>query len=320
VSLDWFNLFNRALASRIEREPRLADPLQVGRFFAGSADGADGVVVDGFGPLVVLTVYNPGFVGYSSQMLSALEKVMGQNRFVLGKIRKPEGGFLYQDRLAILGKSWTAWEDDCSFEVRADDKNDFGLFPDARPARLALRSLVRPQSHVLNLFAYTCGFGVVARRAGAQAATNVDASADMLTWGKRNAALNNVDFAVVPELAQKYLQRLERRVKEGKVFCPDIWVCDPPAFGVGRGAQRLLKNFWNDFWGSVERLEPRSVLVLRNDRTGFRRGDTLGDELQKRFSGRYRIRPVAFDLCPSLCYERSDAFYKLNESLILFRD
>jgi 23S rRNA G2069 N7-methylase RlmK/C1962 C5-methylase RlmI len=253
-------------------------------------------------------------------MRSALEKVVGENRFVLGKIRKPEGGFFYEDPHGVLGRSWTAWEDNCCFEVRADDKNDFGLFPDARPARLALRALITPQSNVLNLFAYTCGFGVVARRAGAQAVINVDASSEMLTWGKRNAALNNVDFAVVPELAQKYLQRLERRVKEGKVVCPDIWVCDPPAFGVGRGAQRVLKNFWNDFWDAVERLEPRTILVLRNDRTGFRQGDTLGAELKKRFAPRYRLSPVPFDLCPSLCYEKPDAFYKLNESLILSRD
>ncbi|MEN9528380.1 MAG: hypothetical protein RI932_253 [Pseudomonadota bacterium] len=320
MSFDWFNLFHTATAKRVANEPRLGDPLQLGRLFAGTPDGADGVVVDSFGPLVVLTVYNPALVSHVTQMRSALEKVVGENRFVLGKIRKPEGGFFYEDPHGVLGRSWTAWEDNCCFEVRADDKNDFGLFPDARPARLALRALITPQSNVLNLFAYTCGFGVVARRAGAQAVINVDASSEMLTWGKRNAALNNVDFAVVPELAQKYLQRLERRVKEGKVVCPDIWVCDPPAFGVGRGAQRVLKNFWNDFWDAVERLEPRTILVLRNDRTGFRQGDTLGAELKKRFAPRYRLSPVPFDLCPSLCYEKPDAFYKLNESLILSRD
>jgi len=320
VSLDWFNLFQTAMARRIANEPRLNDPLQVGRFFAGTPDGIDGVIVDGFGPLVVLTVYNPNHVVHASQMLTSLAQVVGHNRFVLGKVRRPEGGFSYEDPSRILGKSWTAWEDDCCFEVRADDKNDFGLFPDARPARLALRSLIKPKSQVLNLFAYTCGFGIVARRAGAQSVINVDASSEMLTWGKRNAALNNVDFAVVPEMAQKYLQRLERRVREGKTACPDVWVCDPPAFGVGRGAQRVLKNFWNEFWGSVERMAPRTVLMLRNDRTGFRQGDTLGVELKKRLAGRYQMSPVAFDLCPSLCYDRSDAFYKLNESLILFRD
>jgi len=75
VSLDWFNLFQTAMARRIANEPRLNDPLQVGRFFAGTPDGIDGVIVDGFGPLVVLTVYNPNHVVHASQMLTSLAKL-----------------------------------------------------------------------------------------------------------------------------------------------------------------------------------------------------------------------------------------------------
>ena len=319
MKLDWSHFFQVALKTRIEHEPRLADVAQIGRIFAGTPDGADGVIVDSFGPLVVLTVYNPELISHASSILRALQNVLGSSRFAVGKIRKPEGGFSFDDPLGVMGGSWTAWEDDCCFEVRADDKNDFGLFPDARPARLALRSLVQSESQVLNLFAYTCGFAVVAKRAGAQGAINVDANSEMLTWGKRNASLNNLDFAVIPELAQKYLQRLERRISEGKAKCPDVWVCDPPAFGVGRGQQRVLKYFWDEFWASVERLRPRAVLVLRNDRTGFREGHTLAAELTHRLGSSYSSQPVPFDHCPSLCYETPDAFYKLNESLILLR-
>lgn len=317
--MNWQSLFKGAIARRYERESRLLQPEQIGRLFAGDADGACGIFVDAFGPLVVLTIYNPEFSSESSLILKGLQETLGPNRFVLGKVRRSEGGFEYLDPLGVLGKNWIAWEDDCRFEVRADDKNDFGLFPDARPARLALRTLVKPNSVVLNLFAYTCGFAVVAKKAGAFAAVNVDANPEMLTWGKRNAELNETDFAVVPELAQKYLTRLQRRVAEGKIQCPDVWVCDPPAFGVGRGTQRVLKHFWDEFWSIVIELKPRAILVLRNDRTGFREGATLSEEISPRLGSLYQFRAVDFAQSPSLCYETPDTFYKINESLILFR-
>lgn len=315
----WKNLFLRAVEWRQEQEVRLSAHDEIGRYFSGKSDGLEGVLVDSFGPLVVVTIYNPALAERASELLLDVKACLAGGRVVLGKVRSAAGGFDYLDPDKILGQSWTAREDDCVYEVRADDKNDFGLFPDARPTRLELRRIVRPESHLLNLFSYTCGFSVVACRSGVRAATNVDASPEMLTWGKRNATLNGVDFAVVPEMVQKYMQRLERRVNEGKVQCPDVWVCDPPAFGVGRGQQRILKHFWDDFWGFVERLAPRAVLVLRNDRTGHRQGDTFAREIEEKYGQRYEIRPVGFAQSPSLCYEGSDSFYKVNESLVLLR-
>ncbi len=317
--MDWYKLFSDARERRIHLESRLESGQQIGRIFAGAADGMNGLMVDAFGPLVVLTLYNPDLSTHTNELISSLRRVLGADRHFLAKVRKREGGYTYRDPEQILGRAWQAQEDDCLFEIRADSENDFGLFPDARPARIALRNLIRADSVVLNLFAYTCGFSVVAMRSGAQRAINVDASTDMLTWGKRNAELNEVDFAVVPEMAQKYLKRLERRVSEGKLQCPDIWICDPPAFGVGRGMSRLLKSFWSDFWVCVERLRPRAVVVLRNDRTGHRRGDTFRDELLPHLGSSYQIEPVPFDQCPSLCYGSTDGYYNLNESLMLLR-
>lgn len=312
-------MFQNALARRFAVEPRLQNPAEIGRYFAGEADGMDGVLVDAFGPLVVLTVYNQTFASGADEMLSALRAVLNGERFFVGKVRSEAGEFNFIDPDKILGHHWTAHEDDCSFEVRADSKNDFGLFPDARPARHALRQILKPDSQLLNLFSYTCGFAVVACRQGIKSAMNVDASPEMLSWGKRNAELNGVDFAVIPELAQKYLARLERRVAAGKVDCPDVWVCDPPAFGAGRGQQRVLKHFWDDFWMAVERLSPRAVLVLRNDRTGYRREDSLLSEVRSRFGRIYDCLPVTFAQSPSLCYEGRDRFYKINESLVLLK-
>jgi hypothetical protein len=66
-------------------------------------------------------------------------------------------------------------------------------------------------------------------------------------------------------------------------------------------------------------MKPRALIVLRNDRTGYRKGDTLREELLPKLSGLYQIEPVPFDQCPSLCYGSIDGYYNLNESLMLLR-
>jgi 23S rRNA G2069 N7-methylase RlmK/C1962 C5-methylase RlmI len=316
----WEILFRKAMAWRLEREQRLRNQDEIGRLFAGHSDGGNGVIVDAFGPLVVLTIYNLQLVSSALEILKGLRRSFGSDeRFFIAKVRSQQGGFEFIDPDRVLGRHWIAREDNCLFEVRADDKNDFGLFPDARPARLALRTLIQPDSRLLNLFSYTCGFSIVACKQGVHSAVNVDASSEMLTWGKRNAALNQVDFAVVPEMVQKYLARLLRRVGEGKIVAPDVWICDPPAFGVGRGQTRVLKHFWGDFWHAVNVLKPRALLVLRNDRVGHRFDDQLALAVEANVGAGYEVQPVDFAPSPSLCYEGKDGFYKLNESLILLK-
>ena len=65
------------------------------------------------------------------------------------------------------------------FEIRPDNGLSVGLYLDAREARGWVREHARGR-RVLNLFAYTCGFGVAARLGGASRAVNVDTSKHIL--------------------------------------------------------------------------------------------------------------------------------------------
>src|SRR4029079_11623229 len=67
------------------------------------------------------------------------------------------------------------------------------LFLDLRVVRRRVLELARGRS-VLNLFAYTCGVGVAAARAGAAEVWNVDFAASALDVGRRNAALSGVEM------------------------------------------------------------------------------------------------------------------------------
>ena len=67
-----------------------------------------------------------------------------------------------------------------------------GLFIDQRLQKAWVAENVQADQRVLNLFAYTCAFSVVAASRGA-VTTSVDLSRSYLEWGKRNFALNNLD-------------------------------------------------------------------------------------------------------------------------------
>ena len=73
-----------------------------------------------------------------------------------------------------------------------------GLFLDMAEGRRWVADFVAARSRVkvLNLFAYTCAFSVVAMRAGARQVTNVDMSGGALGIGKQNHQLNGISSAV----------------------------------------------------------------------------------------------------------------------------
>ncbi|RRS03794.1 SAM-dependent methyltransferase [Aquabacterium soli] len=69
-----------------------------------------------------------------------------------------------------------------------------GLFLDMAEGRRWVRAHVaaRPGAKVLNLFAYTCAFSVVAMQAGARQVVNVDMAGGALSIGKQNHHLNGI--------------------------------------------------------------------------------------------------------------------------------
>ena len=236
------------------------------RLLFGACSGFPGVWVDQFGRLVVVHNFNTPMAELQTQMLNSLEVLGAQGFSWIFKFRASEGGdfhFEYSDP-TLQAKSFEAQEDGIKFEIHSDPAHDFGVYTDAAYAR----SLVRRMSSgkkVLNLFSYTCGFGLAAAAGQAVSVVNVDPNRDYLTWGKRNAALNGCDFAVVPETAQKYLQRLLTRKEKGVDVGFDLAVVDPPAFGVGRGSERILRTLWPEILGALRQIVKEDLILLFND-------------------------------------------------------
>ena len=131
------------------------------------------------------------------------------------------------------------------FEIDLTAGYSQGIFLDQRLNRKRVGELVREAGGgtVLNTFAYTCGFSVVAAVAGATT-TSIDLSANYLEWGKRNLSANNCDpgdHYFVKGDVQEWLRQF---AKKGRKF--DGVVLDPPTFSRikgGKGVFRVEKDY-----------------------------------------------------------------------------
>ena len=103
-----------------------------------------------------------------------------------------------------------------------------GLFPDQRENRITLRSL-GPKS-VLNLFAHTCAFGVLAASEGA-GTLNIDSSARALARGKENYARNRLEGPTHRFWTEDVRKVLPRLIRRGEKF--EAVILDPPTFAHG---------------------------------------------------------------------------------------
>ncbi len=129
-------------------------------------------------------------------------------------------------------------ENGVPFEVRLGDGFSTGLFLDQRDNRARLMATASGQS-VLNLFAYTCGFGLVAARAGATRTVNIDVAKNVLERGRANYALSQLDGEF---LARDVLETLPRLAKRGERF--DVVVLDPPSYAsTKRGRFRVERDY-----------------------------------------------------------------------------
>lgn len=159
---------------------------------------------------------------------------------------------------------WTACEHGVRYLCRERQGLSPGLFLDQRQNRLWVQTHAAGQ-RVLNLFAYTGGFGLAAARGGAREVVNVDVSRRTLTWARENYEINGlglglegdrVEFQAVD--ARLFLKGCSRR---GRTF--DLVICDPPSFARSReGVWRLDSHLPDLVRMAASVLAPGASLVV----------------------------------------------------------
>ena len=168
---------------------------------------------------------------------------------------------------------WTVDLDGLTFELRATDSGQVGLFPEQVPnwawLRGAIAAIPAGASDVLNLFAYTGAASLVAAGAGARVA-HVDGSRPTVAWARHNAELSGLGDRPIRWLVDDATGFVARETRRGRAY--GGLVLDPPTYGHGPGGRpwRLDEDL-DELLGACLRLaRPMPAFVLLTAHTpGF---------------------------------------------------
>ncbi len=122
-------------------------------------------------------------------------------------------------------------ESGARFRVHVLKGQNHGLFLDMAEGRRWVREHVAAHAprKVLNLFAYTCAFSVVARQAGARHVLNVDMSHGALATGQQNHQLNGITTGA--GFMPHDIFSTWGKISRGGPY--DLIILDPPSYQKG---------------------------------------------------------------------------------------
>jgi 23S rRNA (cytosine1962-C5)-methyltransferase len=164
----------------------------------GAYPGCEHLVLDAFPPVWVLTSFSP----LSDEDLDRLHAALLARQQQLAPALPLN--WVYQCRhegrpstrlmAGSVPEPHIVSEDGTRFRVHVLTGQNHGLFLDMAEGRRWVRAqaAAQPRLKVLNLFAYTCAFSVVALQAGARQVINLDMSQGALGIGQQNHQLNGI--------------------------------------------------------------------------------------------------------------------------------
>ncbi|WP_224249636.1 class I SAM-dependent rRNA methyltransferase [Hyalangium gracile] len=235
------SLVERLRAARERRGALLTDASTTAlRLVNGAPDGVPDVTVDSYAGVHVVSLYRDFAPSEEEALLAAAHEAWAPRSLYL-KRRPREARVVANTARDVVApeqpargepvESLEALENGLRFLIRPAQGLSVGLYLDMRETRAWLLGQVKGLS-VLNLFSYTCAFGVVATAGGARRVLNIDTSRRVLDWGEENARLNAQAVDRYDYVAGDVFDWLGRLAKKGQGF--DVVISDPPSFSTTR--------------------------------------------------------------------------------------
>ncbi|MCE1186526.1 MAG: class I SAM-dependent methyltransferase [Rhodocyclales bacterium] len=224
-----------ALLDTIAALPLPTDAQRLFHGRGGCYPGCEHLTLDYFAPVWLLTSFQPVAEDELERIGAALaarwavlapdaplnwvyqlrQEVKAETRVMAGSVPEPH----------------VVSENGARFRVHLPRGLNHGFFLDMAEGRRWAREYVatRPGARVLNLFAYTCSFSVVALLGGAGQVVNVDMSDGALAIGKRNHLLNGLERGA-SFLPHDIFSSWGKITRSGPY---DLVVMDPPSYQKG---------------------------------------------------------------------------------------
>jgi 23S rRNA (cytosine1962-C5)-methyltransferase len=226
----------RRLAAAVDARVRDGSVPEVARLVWSEADGLPGLVVDRYGPVLVLQALTLGMARLQRDLVAGLRRRLGDLAvFAVGDpvVAQIEGFEPVTDWVDRPGPDEIVVDEaGVRLAVRPGTGHKTGVYLDQADNRARVAATAG-NGDVLDVFAYTAGFACHALRAGARRAVCVESSAEAIAGARRNLELNGLaDRAEIRAVnAFDELRRLDRGRDRF-----DLVVLDPPPFARGRAA------------------------------------------------------------------------------------
>jgi 23S rRNA (cytosine1962-C5)-methyltransferase len=198
------------------------------RLFHGrgrTVGGWEQVAIDYFHPLVLITLFEPRDNDWLQQLASCLCEWGAAQGVECVAVQLRHGGETSLQVLhGELPRKPVALERGLRFALQLGERQNIGFFLDMAEARRWVADHAQG-ARVLNLFAYTCAFSVVARAAGAARVVNLDMSSAALRLGQQNHQRNGLTGGV-SYLGHKLFRSWSKLRRAGPF---DLVIVDPPS-------------------------------------------------------------------------------------------
>lgn len=204
------------------------------RLFHGRGHAYDNlshVNVDWLSPVILITLYQAVADDWLLAQARALQALVYECRSVQVQRRYEK----FAPTEVLLGDAidrTIVTENNLSYHIEFGKAQNSGLFLDMTNGR----SWVHQQSkekNVLNLFAYTCAFSVVATAGSASQVVNIDLSKASLSKGRENHQLNKLSKKEGKKVVFEGVDIFKSNSRIKKYGKYDLLICDPPSFQKG---------------------------------------------------------------------------------------
>jgi 23S rRNA (cytosine1962-C5)-methyltransferase len=247
--------FSRRLALALAFRERLPLDPRLARLVWSESDGLPGLIVDRYGPHLVLQTLTLAMDQRKELIAKVLVDLLQPESIVLrndSPMRKAEG--LEPETSVLHGSDPGAFlveNDGLEYHVELLSGQKTGLYLDQLGAYREVAALAEGK-RVLDCFSNHGGFGLACAKAGAASVTCVDISSEAIAAVSENARLNNLEVTGVEANVFDYLKTCEETF--------DLIILDPPSF---TRSKKALKDAMRGY----KEIHLRALKLL--DRDGY---------------------------------------------------
>lgn len=211
------------------RTEELIDSYRVFHGRGRTFPGLEFATIDFFQPVILLTLFAEPPQAWLPDLVAAARGLFDESKTTLLVQRRYLAGTPSEVIWGNLPEQCVARRGSLQFSLHLAQQQNSGFFLDMEPGRAWLEQHAQGK-RILNLFAYSCAFSVVAVAAKAEVVVNVDMSSAALNLGRNNHQLNGLNKVRSEFLAENILKSWGRIKKRGPY---DLVIIDPPSYQKG---------------------------------------------------------------------------------------